>query len=305
MRWRPDGVRGRDRGVSAVIGFVLIFGILVITFSLYQAQVVPQQNSEVEFEQHQKIQQQMVELRSNIVSMQGSASTLSTTVDLGVRYPSRTIFVNPGPASGSLRTKGASDPDVNFTLQNVTATDSNETGDFWNGTKLNYSTSIIEYEPDYNRFQGGLPVVYEHSLIYNRVENGNSVPITEQSLINDNRINLIALNGTLAEGGVGAESVDLEPVSTRTRVVEVNNKSGPITLEFASMLNASVWNETLENEQYVESVSRNGDAPGEFSILELKLEPTNSNSRRSVSVPEPPTPQRSTSPRLRGRAQPS
>ena len=271
----PDAPERRDRAVSAVVGFVLIFGVLVITFSLYQAQVVPQQNSQVEFEQHQEIQQQMVELRSNIVSMQGSTSTLSTAFDLGVRYPSRTIFVNPGPASGSLRTKGASDPDVNVTLRNVTATDSenDETADFWDGTKLNYSTSIIEYEPDFNRFQGGLPVVYEHSLIYNRVEDGDSVPITDQSLINGNRINLIALNGTLAESGVGAESVDLEPVSTRTRVVEVNNKSGPITLEFASLLNASVWNETLEDQPYVESVKFNRSLSSEFSILELKLEP--------------------------------
>ena len=274
----PDALEGRDRAVSAVVGFILIFGILVVTFSLYQATVVPQQNSEVEFEQQQDIQQQMVELRSNIVSMQGSASTLSTTVDLGVRYPSRTIFVNPGPASGSLRTEGASDPDVSFTLRNVEATDSDETGDFWNGTKLNYSTSIIEYEPDYNQFQGGLPVVYEHSLVYNRVENGDSVPITDQSLINGNRINLIALNGTLAENGVGAESIDLEPISTRTRVVEVNNKSGPITLEFASLLNADVWNETLENELvenggHVQGVTSSSDGPGEFSILELKLDP--------------------------------
>jgi hypothetical protein len=268
----PDALEGRDRAVSAVVGFILIFGILVVTFSLYQATVVPQQNSEVEFEQQQDIQQQMVELRSNIVSMQGSASTLSTTVDLGVRYPSRTIFVNPGPASGSLRTEGASNPDVNVTLRNVEATDSDETGDFWNGTKLNYSTSIIEYEPDYNQFQGGLPVVYEHSLVYNRVENGDSVPITDQSLINGNRINLIALNGTLAENGVGSESIDLEPISTRTRVVEVNNKSGPITLEFPSLLNADFWNETLGDKRYIESVSRSGDGPGEFSILTLKLD---------------------------------
>jgi len=134
-------------------------------------------------------------------------------------------------------------------------------------------TRIIEYEADYNRFQGGLPIVYEHSLVYNRVENGDSVPITDQSLINGNRINLIALNGTLAEGGVGAKSVDLEPISTRTRVVEVNNKTGPITLEFASLLNADVWSEALEDQQHVESVEFNRSGPDEFSILDLTLEP--------------------------------
>jgi len=278
MSGLPDPSEHGDRAVSAVVGFILIFGILVITLSVYQAEVVPQQNSEVEFEQYQGVQQQMVELRSQIVSMQGSASTRSTTVDLGVRYPSRTIFVNPGPARGSLRTVGTSDGGINLTVQNVTAVDNTETGDFWNGTALTYNTGIIEYTPDYNQFQGGLPVVYEHSLIYNRVSGGNSVPLTDQSLVDDNRVSLIALNGTLTQSSVGTTSVDLDPVSTRTRVVDVNNKTGPITLEFASRLNASVWEDTFEdqlvsNGGHVQNVSSLRDRPDEFSILKLTLEP--------------------------------
>ena len=278
---RPRGpLAGDDRGVTAVIGFILIFGILVITFSVYQAEVVPQQNSEVEFEQYQDVKEQMVELRSNIVLMQESTSTRSTAIDLGVRYPSRSVFVNPAPATSNLRTVGTNDVDVNVTINNAVAVRAeSETKDFLNGTPLSYNTGVLNYEPDYNRFDGAVPTVYEHGLLHTRIDNGEqSVPITGQSLVDDTRINIISLNGTLSEGGHGTTSVDLEPISTRTRAIgAVNDTNDPITLEFASMMNATVWKETLEhqlvaNGGHVRNVRFVSDGPGEFSVLELALE---------------------------------
>ncbi|MFW5957258.1 MAG: hypothetical protein ACOCQ7_02355 [Natronomonas sp.] len=41
---------GDTRSVAPVIGFLLIFVILIITFSGYQAFVVPSQNEGVEFD---------------------------------------------------------------------------------------------------------------------------------------------------------------------------------------------------------------------------------------------------------------
>jgi hypothetical protein len=277
-----DGFRGRDRGVTAVIGFILIFGILVISFSLYQAKVVPQQNADVEFEQYQEVQEQMVDLRNTVVSMYDSTSSESTAVDLGVRYPSRTVFVNPGPASARLQTEGTGDPAVNVTIQNARAIASEgagETASFWNGTEQVYETGSIEYRPDYNRFQGAQRIVYEHGLTYSQVDTGaGSVPLTRQSLIQDDRISLVALNGSLGEGGTGTRSVDFEPLSTRSRVVEVNNDTGPITLEFASRMDASVWNETLEdqfvgNGGHVESIGFSREGPDGFDVIAVTLEP--------------------------------
>jgi len=276
-----DRFGGRDRGVSAVIGFILIFGILVISFSMYQATVVPQQNADAEFEQYQEVQEQMVDLRNTVVSMYDSTSSGSTAVDLGVRYPSRTVFVNPAPASARLQTEGTGDPGINMTVQNARATDSEgagETANFWNGTDRVYETGSIEYRPDYNRFQGAQRIVYEHGLVYNQVEaGGRSVPLTQQPLIQDDRVSFVALNGSLQEGGTGTRSVDFEPLSTRSRVVEVNNTGGPITLEFASKMDASVWNETFEdqlvgNGGHVESVGFSREGPDGFDIIAVTLE---------------------------------
>ena len=271
-----DRLGGDRRGISAVLGFVLIFDILVVSFSAYQAEVVPEQNEEVEFEHYQEVREQMTELRSNLVLMSESTSTRAVSVDLAARYPSRTIFVNPPPATGELRTVGTEHDGVNVTIENATAVDG-ETADFWNGSKVTYDTGTIEYDPDYNRQRGTPPLVYEHTLLHNNVENGGqSVPLTGQSLVNDNRIKLITLDGSFRDTSVGTESVDLEPVSTRSRVVGVENQTGPITVEFASRMSVSAWEESLANEMrtgHVDDISFLRDGPDGFSILELVLEP--------------------------------
>lgn len=267
---------GDRRGVSTVLGFVLIFGILVVSFSVYQAEVVPEQNEEVEFEHYQEVREQMTELRSNLVLISESTSTRAVSVDLAARYPSRAIFVNPPPATGELRTVGTDDTEVSVTIENATAVDG-ETADFWDGDNVTYDTGTIEYDPDYNRQRGTPPLVYEQTLLHNNVEDGGqSVPLTGQSLVNDNRIKLITLDGSLRETSVGTESVDLEPVSTRSRVVGVENRGGPITIEFASRMGVSAWEETLANEMsagHVEHIRSIGGGPDGFSILELVLEP--------------------------------
>ena len=64
-----DRISGEDQAVSTVIGFVLIFGILVVSFSVYQATVVPQQNEDVEFEQQQSVQSDLIELSSSLLDV--------------------------------------------------------------------------------------------------------------------------------------------------------------------------------------------------------------------------------------------
>jgi hypothetical protein len=110
-----------DRGQSIQIGAVLLFGALVVALAGYQAFVVPQQNEAVEFSHSQTVQNDIQELRNALVSATGEASTRSVSVTLGTRYPDRAFAVNPGPASGSLRTAGTSDPGVALEVANATA----------------------------------------------------------------------------------------------------------------------------------------------------------------------------------------
>jgi len=67
---------GDDRGQAIQIGAVLLFGILIISFSSYQAFVVPNQNEQVEFNHNQRVQGQLQDVRNAIVSMPGAPDAL-------------------------------------------------------------------------------------------------------------------------------------------------------------------------------------------------------------------------------------
>jgi len=54
------------RGVSAVLGFILMFGILILALTTYQAQIVPQENAATEFEHFQDVRDEMVGIRNSI-----------------------------------------------------------------------------------------------------------------------------------------------------------------------------------------------------------------------------------------------
>lgn len=264
-----------ERAQAVQVGAVLLFGILVIFLSLYQAFVVPNQNEEIEFKHSEEVQQQMTELRSNVILMPDSSATRAASVDLGVRYPSRALFVNPGPAGGSLRTVGTESEEVNLTLRHVQAvTSEGETRDFWNGTTASYNTGAIEYLPMYNLYQFAPRTVYEHSVVYNHFESEDTtLALTEQALIDGKRISLIALNGSLSENRIDTVSVDFEPTSTRSRIVEVTDTGSPITIETPTNMNQTEWEELFEEELsdgYVNNVSVR-DA-GNISLLEIELQ---------------------------------
>ncbi|PSP26888.1 hypothetical protein BRC65_08825, partial [Halobacteriales archaeon QH_2_65_14] len=272
MRFSAD-----QRAQAIQIGAVLIFGILIVFLSLYQAFVVPNHNEGIEFNHNEEVRDEMTELRSTAVSMQGVTTTRSVSVTLGTRYPSRTIFVNPGPASGTLRTVGTTDERVEFTITNATA--AGEVGDFWNGTGRGYNTGAIEYRPSYNLYTNAPRTIYEHSVLYNSFESGDVTQAsTGQVLVRDDRITVVTLNGTFLKNRVGSASVEFEPVSTRSRTVEVTNETGPITLTVPTGMNEDEWQNVFEPEMvaqggHVESVTTSDVAGIDgLSLLAVTLE---------------------------------
>ena len=263
---------GDDRGQSIQIGAVLLFGALIVALAGYQAFVVPQQNERVEFSHSQTVQNDLQDLRNALVSMTGEASTRSVSVQLGTRYPTRVIAVNPGPPSGSLRTEGTSDESLAFDVENAQAT--GETGDFWNGTERNYSTGGLVYQPNYNLYGGAPETVYEHSALVNDFRSG-TVPLAGQAFIQGRQITLVALNGSLRRSRAGTTSVDVRPVSTSTRTVSVTNTSGSrVTLELPTRFEKPVWEELLADQVddgYVEDFDVVAGSP--FNTLVVELTP--------------------------------
>jgi len=279
--------RGDERAVVIQIGAVLLLAALVIAMSGYQATVVPDQNNEIEFNHNQDVQGQMQELRNGIVSAPGGGSGASVRVDLGVRYPSRTFFVNPSPASGSLRTVGTTDENFNITVDNAAA--SGETGQYWTGDPRRFNTGALAYEPKYSEYDDAPTTIYEQSLLYNRFADAN-ITISEQSMVDGRQINLVALNGSLSESGTDSTSVSVRPVSASRNAVAVEGDGGdPINITVPTRLDKSTWYEALEPELDANGgniVDRSYDtAPSrEYALLTISLDGSKTYDLRMAKV---------------------
>lgn len=238
-------LRDDDRGASVQIGAILIFGFLVLAIAGWQATVVPQDNAQVEYTHSQRVTDDMQDVRNVVVSAPGETSLRSVSVDMAPEYPPRTIFVNPGPPSGTLRTVGTANASLNLTVDNARATDGN-TADFWNGSPRTYNTGGLAYSRGYNVYTGAPDTVYENSVLYDAGNGGGTVTVAGQDIVEGRTVSLVTLNGSLARTSADAHTVDLQALSSSTRTVAVNNSSGGnVTVSFASRRDATWWRETL------------------------------------------------------------
>lgn len=250
MRLRDD-----ERAQSIQIGAVLLFAVLIVAFTSYQAFVVPQQNEQVEFDHNQRVQQDLHELRNAIAAARNGGTSRATTVSLGPRYPARALAANPEPPAGSLRTVGTSDAAVNVTIRNATA--DGEAGDVWDGSPRAFDTGILAYAPGYNRYRTAPVTTYEQTLLYDDFGH-DAVVLANQSMVDGREIDLVALNGSLSRTRTGATTVDVRPISADEEAVLVDAAASdaPVTITFQSRLSPDRWRSILGGETHVAAVSR-------------------------------------------------
>lgn len=172
-----------DRGVSEVLGAILLFGIIVMAIGGYQAFVVPSINAEAEFDHSNDVKNEMVELRSATMEDAASNEPRSATVTLGLQYPTRLLGVNPPASSGTLRTVEGG----GITLES----DDSDLKTIC-GTTGEPDTKFLEYQPDYNEHSDDLPLELEHSMVYKDADDG-ALFHTGQVLVRGNQINVIRL----------------------------------------------------------------------------------------------------------------
>ncbi|MEE6210067.1 PA14 domain-containing protein [Salarchaeum sp. III] len=253
-----------ERGVTVQIGAILLFAILVILLSTYQAYVVPQENEAIEFQHSQQVESDLVAVRNSILSAAGSGSGRPESVGLGVQYPVRAFFVNPPPATGTLQTDTVGN--ATLSISNVTVTDDQETKEFFerqNGT-LTYPAKSLVYNARYNVYDGAPSRILENGLLYNDFSDVHTVPsASNQVLVDGETITLVALNGSYSQNGVTASGIDPSVLSGPYNPVDVMNTSGNVTITFSSRMPASEWrNRTSlnpESQAHVVSVTQAGE----------------------------------------------
>ncbi|WP_152042116.1 hypothetical protein [Salinigranum salinum] len=232
---------GDDRGQSIQIGAILLFGLLIVGLSFTQAFVVPQENRGVEFGSYVKASDDLTAYYHDVLAAGTQGSQTGQTVQTGVRYPTRTILVNPGPAAGTVRTTATRNVTI-AGVQAVSGEHRNVRG-FWDTDTRgprNYSTRHVEFDPGYNELDAS-PVVVSGVGTY-RLGSGGQVALTEQSFLSGNRITLVTVDGEVETGGIST-SLSAAPTSVATRSVTVTGDGGSdFTITLPVPGDATAWN---------------------------------------------------------------
>ncbi|PSP88532.1 hypothetical protein BRC90_07280 [Halobacteriales archaeon QS_4_69_34] len=235
LRERLSGIVGDERAVSPVIGFVLMFSIVIIAFTLYQVDVVPAQNAKAEFTHSQNVEEQLSELEDAIDRVSASGVSRSVTVSTGLQYPDRALAINPGTPSGSLRTSNPRSVDIN----NL------ETGDgHWDGGT--FESRHLVYDANYNEYRNEPRIVIENGLSFNQFDSGYIVRSTD--IISGTEIDLQLINGSSSgeyqESG-DSVNVPLKSQSTSTEYLNVSSAGGTPTIELDTTLSEQAWKDVL------------------------------------------------------------
>jgi hypothetical protein len=239
------------RGVSEVLGAILVFAILVSGVAVYQMTVVPQTNEEREFEHSQQVRSSMQDLRSAIVTAGANGGPRSVSVRTGVDYPTRSLTLNPPEPGGTLGTTEALSDGV--VLSNLQAVDP-EARDFWSdgASAFSFETRHLQYRPSYNYYHSAPTTRYEPTVVYSSFEDTEVVE-SQQSLVSGRTLNLMLLQGEV--GGQGSfESIDVNPISATTRTLRLE-PSGNATLELRTGLSKATWTDLLASNPDAEVVS--------------------------------------------------
>lgn len=178
MEFRTD-----ERGVSNLVGTMILVAFLIITLSLYQAQAVPAQNGEVEFKHNLRVQTDLLDVRNAILQSKETGTSAHVTIEMGTSYPTRVITINPPAPAGHIRTTDEKP------LKVFDESGSEISTDVCPGDSV---TRLFVYEPNYHAYHNAPTTVYEHSVLYNQFESAN-VPLSGQTLVVGDTINLIPL----------------------------------------------------------------------------------------------------------------
>lgn len=226
---------GDDRGQSVQIGFILLFSILVIMLTIYQATYIPNLNQKVEFTHSQAVQDDMLDLRNEILDSKQTGERGYAEVKLGTDYPARIIGVNPPPASGVLET--GSPEEINVTADGTVPNLCPSDGPIM--------TRNVTYTAGYAEYSDPPQIVYENTVLYLKFDNETTL-LTDEVLVQGSSISLSPLNTSFRESGVN--SVSVEPIPGNKRTAELDNA----TISLPTDLSEEKW-ETLLAEDDIDA----------------------------------------------------
>lgn len=247
------GLRGDSRAQAGQVGAILLFAVIIILLSIYQAYMIPNQDQQVEFNHFTGAQSDMVNLRNTVLKAGQEKSTLPAGVTLGTRYPSRLIGVQPPGSSGSLRSETIGGSTDTIQLKGTDANISKICG------IDSPTTRRVTYSPDYNFLHSVGNVTYENSVTYTMGPDGGRALLTDQQLVTGNVLHLYPLVGPYNRTGSDRTAITLHGGTTGVKPAV----SGPFSLILPTRLTAAEWTSLLSGQQLIDNVSA---VPGRAAV---------------------------------------
>ena len=227
-----------DRGVSEVLGAILLFGIIVLAIGGYQAFIVPQQNADIEQSHDSQLKDEFIEIQESISNAAASERSRTTSLTLGTEYPVRALSLNPSPVSGSLSS-------------GVSGEIHSDVADIEHICGLEPQTRSIQYEANYNEFRGNGKFVYENGVTYRMHDNGAVLTDTDQELFDGNTVRLFPIvSGDLSKTGTSSEQLRFVPGETGVQSVTVP-AGETLNLTVPTQLGADDWDSIIDDQHDV------------------------------------------------------
>lgn len=251
-----------SRGVSEVIGAILVFGLVLMLLTLIQVMVVPSANQQIEVKHSQSAQQDVVGVNAALDRIASTGTSESVAVEVGMQYPSRMFLINPPAVRGSVSLEATDQP---IGLRNARAVNE-ETADFWTGDSLDFETATMEYSSDYTYYDNSPTTVFEHGVLYNEFRERTPVAqivLDDGDLLQGRQIRLLSLAGDTTESGTAAVSLEAVPLSAPMQKISVTNGSEPIEIRLPTQLSAKEWRSVLSDE-----LCEDGDGNGRCDARE-------------------------------------
>lgn len=226
------------RGVSEVVGAVVIFGFLILALSAYQTVGVPAQNTDIEVSHSFAVQNDLAELQSAVVGTAESQRTRAVTVDLAPQYPTRILTINAPPPSGQVTAETVG-------TGNITSSgfDVNQACRLSSGSANAVPTQSLSYLPRYNYFDdGNVPHRIEHTLFYQADSEGDATFVRSNDSLVDpasRTVSLSPIQGRLQADGTQTATVRF--VSGYERTVTATDA----TITLPTVVSADVWRDQL------------------------------------------------------------
>jgi hypothetical protein len=209
-----------DKGVSEIIGILLVFGIIVLFLGVVNSKFVPQWNKEIESGHFNTINSDILNLRQAIEETAIYDIQRTSVIHASLDYPNR-IFLNNPPKPGAT----------------ISTYNNRQIKIEYNGSNEMYNDSCtIKIKENYNYFSAP-ELIMEHGMIIG--ETGKNNYTIDDPLMNNKTINLFLVK--CDNNSIGTtSSINLRLYPGQISDLSVNNANITFTTDYSNR-----WREYL------------------------------------------------------------